>query len=59
MLQDALNALCGSTSAWQLTIAVDKCCVLHIGKVDKTPTVYSINNVALPAVRRTYSLVVI
>jgi len=51
--------VCGSTSAWQLTIAVDKCCVLHIGKVDKTPTVYSINNVALPAVRRTYSLVVI
>ena len=32
------------------TVAVDKCCVLHIGKADKTPAVYLINNVALPAV---------
>ena len=35
---------------WQLTVAVDKCCVLHIGKADKTPAVYLIKNVALPAV---------
>ena len=32
------------------TVAVDKCCVLHIGKADKTPAVYLINSVALPAV---------
>jgi len=35
---------------WQLTVAVDKCCVLHIGKVDKTPVGYLINSVALLAV---------
>ena len=33
-----------------ITVAVDKCCVLHIGKADKTPAVYLIKNVAFPAV---------
>ena len=49
MLQAALNALCLWADKWQLTVAVDKCCVLHIGKADKTPAVYLINSVALPA----------
>ena len=50
VLQAPLNALCLWADKWQLTVAVDKCCVLHIGKADKTPTVYLIKNVALPAV---------
>jgi len=50
VLQAALNALCLWADNWQLTVAIDKCCVLHIGKADKTPTVYLINNAALPAV---------
>ena len=44
VLQAALNALCLWADKWQLTVAVDKCCVLYIGKADKTPTVYLINN---------------
>jgi len=50
VLQAPLNALCLWADKWQLTVAVDKCCVLHIGKADKTPTVYLIKNVTLPAV---------
>ena len=50
VFQAALNALCLWADKWQLTVAVDKCCVLHIGKADKIPTVYLIKNVALPAV---------
>ena len=40
MLQAALNALCLWADKWQLTAAVDKCYVLHIGNADKTPAVH-------------------
>jgi len=33
ILQAAMNALCQWAKLWQLSISVDKCCLLSVGKV--------------------------
>ena len=50
LLQVALNALYSWAAKWQLTIAVEKCCVLHIGRVSPSPIAYLIDNTCLPVV---------
>ena len=45
-----MNALYSWTAKWQLTIAVDKCCVLHIGKANPISTDYFIDKVCIPVV---------
>ena len=48
-LQMALSALTSWADYWQLSVSVDKCGVLHIGK-QVAPTKFSINNFPLPVV---------
>ena len=48
-LQAALNALCKWADLWQLSISVDKCCVLSVGKVDPIVDV-SLSGAVLPHV---------
>ena len=49
VLQAAINALCQWTDTWQLSISVEKSCVLSIGKtVSSTPM--STNGASLPYV---------
>jgi len=52
-LQLALDELADWAARWQLTIAIDKCCILNIGKIP--PSIagsanYNINNNVLPVV---------
>ena len=49
VLQAAINALCQWADAWQLSISVEKSCVLCIGKT-VTSTPMSINGASLPYV---------
>ena len=48
-LQMALSALTSWADYWQLSVSVDKCGVLHIGK-QVAPTTFAINNFPLPVV---------
>ena len=45
----ALSALTSWADYWQLSVSVDKCGVLHIGK-EVAPTTFAINNFPLPVV---------
>jgi len=35
VFQSAFNALCAWAIDWQLSVSVDKCCILHIGTVNE------------------------
>jgi len=48
-LQVAMNALCKWADLWQLSISVEKCCVLSIGKPDPIDNIF-LNGTALPYV---------
>jgi len=47
MLERALAALANWAQDWQLSISVEKCCVMHVGLVDKDIT-FSVDGVVLP-----------
>jgi len=49
VLQDAITALVSWAEEWQLSVAIDKCCALHIGK-HSVQTAICINNSPLPVV---------
>ena len=49
ILQAAMNALCQWAKLWQLSISVDKCCLLSVGKVVPTTDIL-LNSIALPYV---------
>ena len=50
-LQTALDALVEWAELWQLTVAIDKCCILNVGKIPPSIVAnYSINNHVLPVV---------
>ena len=49
ILQAAMNALCQWAKLWQLSISVDKCCLLSVGKVVPTTDIL-LNGIALPYV---------
>jgi len=51
-LQHALSALSKWAEKWQLTVSVDKCCVLNIG-IENCPHHYVLNNYVLPVVPHT------
>ena len=57
-LQGALNDLVQWADKWQLSLSVDKCCVLNIGK-QKFGTILSVSGVALPIVQSQRDLGVI
>jgi len=48
-LQMALSAVTSWAEYWQLSVSVDKCGVLHIGK-HVAATTFAINNIPLPVV---------
>jgi len=48
-LQAAMNALCKWANLWQLSISVEKCCVLCVGKVDPIVNIF-LSGTALPCV---------
>ena len=48
-LQKALSALVAWADEWQLSISVNKCCVLHIGKIT-VMNQFHINDIPLPLV---------
>jgi len=48
-LQAAMNALCKWADLWQLSISVEKCCVLSVGKVDPIINIF-LSGTALPYV---------
>ena len=48
-LQADMNALCKWADLWQLSISVDKCCVLSVGKVDPIVDIF-LSGTALPHV---------
>ena len=48
-LQQAVDALVAWAKEWQLSISVNKCCVLNVGKVTYD-TYFSIDGIALPIV---------
>ena len=48
-LQMALSAVAWWADYWQLSVSVDKCGVLHIGK-QVAPTTFAFNNFPLPVV---------
>ena len=50
-LQLAMDALISWANEWQLSVSVNKCCVLNIGKAAHN-TCLSINNTILPVVTR-------
>ena len=47
ILQDAITALVFWAEEWQLSVAIDKCCVLHVGKCFTTTDI-CINDTPLP-----------
>ena len=49
ILQAAINALCKWAKLWQLSISVNKCCLLSVGKVVPTTDIL-LNSIALPYV---------
>jgi len=49
VLQDAITALVSWAEEWQLSVAIDKCCVLHVGKCFTTTDI-CINDTPLPVV---------
>jgi len=49
-LQGALNDLVQWADLWQLSLSIDKCCVLNIG-THKFDTIFSVRGVALPVVQ--------
>jgi hypothetical protein len=52
-LQLALDKLADWAARWQLTVSIDKCCILNIGKIPAfipAATDYNINNHILPVV---------
>ena len=52
-LQDALNKLVEWSKIWQLDIAIDKCCMLSIGRCHQStssPHTYTISDIPLPTV---------
>jgi hypothetical protein len=61
-LQGALDALSAWADLWQLTISIDKCCILNIGNIPScipATTVYNIKNNVLPVVKSCRDLGVI
>jgi len=48
-LQKTLSALVSWAEKWQLSVSIDKCCVLGIGK-GNVPTQLFVNNLSLPVV---------
>jgi len=49
VLQDAITALVSWAQEWQLSVAIDKCCVLHVGKYFTTTDI-CISDTPLPVV---------
>jgi len=54
-LQHAIDSLLRWTEEWQLTVSVDKCCVLNIGHLVLLPEL-KIQNKVLPNVNSVYDL---
>jgi len=54
-LQHAIDSLLRWTEEWQLTVSVDKCCVLYIGHLVLLPEL-KIQNKVLPNVNSVYDL---
>jgi len=57
-LQQAVDALINWANTWQLSVSVNKCCILNIGKVI-CDTSIDINGVVLPLVHNTRNLGVV
>jgi len=57
-LQQAVDALFNWTNTWRLSVSVNKCCILNIGKVI-CDTSIDINRVVLPVVHNTRDLGVV
>jgi len=57
-LQQAVDALVAWANEWQLSISVNKCCVLNVGKVTYS-TCFSIDCLSVPAVESARDLGVI
>ena len=57
-LQQAVDALINWANTWQLSVSVNKCCILNIGKVI-CDTSIDINGVVLPVVHNTRDLGVV
>ena len=47
MLERALAALANWAQDWQLSISVEKCCVMHVGPVDKDITFLPLHALAM------------
>ena len=58
LLQGALSDLVQWADRWQLSLSVDKCCVLNIG-ILKFDAILSVHGVALPVVQSQHDLGVI
>ena len=57
-MQQAIDALVDCTTEWQLSISVNKCCVLNVGRINHDTCLY-INGNVLPVVESTRDLGII